>query len=160
MFTHLLPDTAPYRYWRLVTTATLAGASAPVNYVDLRYIVGATAYPTSNMTGDSTPSPLVASATSTNGSFSLGPYQAFDGDAGTYWISNSTPPASITIDFGAGRLIRPNAIRITPRVGRAPTAFQVLASNTGAFGGEQRTIYAVTGLTTGWTDDVARTIPI
>jgi len=158
MFTFLLPDTTPYRYWKLNTTATLAGGSAPVNYVDIRYMVAGVAYPTVNMTADNLPSPLVASASSTNASGSLGPYQAFDGDAGTYWISDSTPPAWIAIDFGAGRLIRPTAIRITPRASRAPTAFQVLASNTGAFAGEERTIYSITGLTTGWTDDVARTI--
>lgn len=158
MFTFLLPDTAPYRYWKLNTTATLGGGSAPVNYVDIRYIVGATAFPTVNMTTDSAPSPLVASASSTNGSFSLGPFEAFDGDAGTYWISNSTPPAWIAIDLGSTGLIRPTGIRITPRASRSPTEFQVLASNTGAFAGEERTIYSVTGLTTGWTDEVARTI--
>lgn len=156
----------PYRYLRLNMTAL--NGDGYVELERLAYLVGATAYPTVNMTSNSAPSPLVAS---TNSVLSAG-YEAFyafstngdaEGGGSSRWHSgNPTPPIWIQLDLGSGNAIRPTAIEYTPRfaggtTNRTPSSFQVLGSNTGAFSGEQETLYSATGVTTGWANLTMRT---
>jgi hypothetical protein len=153
----------PSRYLRLNVSAL--NGDGYVEITDLLFMVGGTTYPTVNMTSDTAPSPLVASA---SGVLSAG-YAAFyafstaidsSGSSNSRWHSNGpVSSAWIQIDLGAGNGIAPTGVQITPNIvnSRSPQAFQVLGSATGAFAGEQVEYFSVSGLTTGWTGGVART---
>lgn len=144
-----------YRYLRMRQTANVAGDNYMILY-SLQYSndAGATWYPTSNMTGDSAPSPLVSSADSTTGGFEA--YKAFDGNAGTRFTSaNSAHPHYLSLDLGSGNGILPNRVRygiFNSSGDRTPKDFTILASNTGSFGGEETTLLTVTGASSGGSD--------
>ena len=152
-----------YRYFRVNITALNGDGYTEAERIS--FVESGVGYPNVNMTADNLPSPLVASANSV-----LSGYEAFyafstDIDAGGFsrWHSNNpAPPIWLQIDLGANTAILPTSLEYTPRFGggvvnRAPSEFQVLASNTGAFSGEQVTIYSATGLTTGWANNTLRT---
>jgi hypothetical protein len=113
---------------------------------NLRFIASLTRYPTVNMTSNTEPSPLVASASSTHLSMAqFQPYKAFDGDAvNTRWHSTVGGSHWIQIDLGTGNEIRPNSLAMIIFSGsgdRRPTSLIVKGSNTGAFSGEDETLY-------------------
>lgn len=155
--TYNLTTSTPYRYLRFVVLANGSGSYAEIP--ELRYLVGATAYPTVNMTNNTSPSPLVASASSyyTGVGDAANAWSAFDnnvtrGSPSYGWTSSGGAAGEwLQIDFGSGNTIAPTGLRITPwsdgaQASRHPTSFRVDGSNTGSFTGEQATIY--TGSTT------------
>lgn len=154
-----------YRYLRMRQTANV-GADNYMILWSLQYSNdgGTTWYPTSNMTGNSAPSPLVASAdTETGGGYEA--YRAFDGNAGTRFTSGAgAHPHYLSLDLGAGNGILPNRVRfgianLSPD--RTPKDFTILGSNTGSFAGEETTLLTVTGAASGGADGtiVTYTIP-
>jgi hypothetical protein len=152
----------PSRFLRFNVTAV--NGDGYLEITDLRFMVGATAFPTVNMTSNILPSPLVASASSSLDSA----YEAFyafstmiDGAGGANSRWHSSGPSSshwIQIDLGAGNRIVPNGLTVTPQIanGRSPQTFQVLGSETGAFSGEQITYFSIASVTTGWSNGVQR----
>lgn len=122
---------------------------------EVEWMVGAMGYPTANMTGASAPSPLVASASSANGSYPA--WRAFDGSLATRgWVSAAGGTQHLTIDLGAGNGIAPTGVRMAPYDAgymRYPTAFEAQGSNDGS---SWTTLYAASGLTTGWTHQTFR----
>lgn len=153
-----------YRYLRMRQTANVGGDNFMALW-SLQYSNdgGTTWYPTSNMTGDSAPSPLVASSDSTSGG-GFEAYRAFDGNAGTRFTSaNSAHPHYLSLDLGSGNGILPNRVRfgiLNSGGDRTPKDFTILASNTGSFAGEEVTLLTVTGASSGGADGtvVTRTI--
>jgi hypothetical protein len=146
-----------YRYLRLTFLSNRGGSYAEIP--ELRYLVGATAYPTVNMTSISTPSPLVASSSShyTGTGDASNSWSAFDGVTiignPTYgWTSNGGVVGEwLQIDLGSGNGITPTGLRITPWTSggqseRLPTSFRIDGSNTGTFTGEQTTLKTMTGV--------------
>lgn len=142
-----------YRYLRLRSTANVGGLTEMTLFsVQYSNDAGTTWYPTSNMTGNSAPSPLVASADS-EFSASFLAYQAFDGNSGTRWASSSTAhPHYIQLDLGSGNGIAPNRMRYELfNSGGDYTLkdFTILGSNTGSFAGEEVTLLTVTSAASG-----------
>ena len=135
-----------FRYLRLEIDVT-----SYVEVNDLRFITGITRYPTVNMTSNTAPSPLVASASDVHYSGAAGGFpqfdawNAFDGSAATRYHSNSSSAGHwIQIDLGAGNQIRPASLAMTVTSGsgdRRPRGLIVKGSNTGAFSGEDETLY-------------------
>lgn len=140
-----------YRYFRLRVDASNGQA---ITLGELEIMVDTTAYPTSNMTGNSSPSPLAVSASSAQGS---GPYQAFDGVGaadGNWWYAQESQsyPEWIQIDLGGGNAISPTSFKITipsasTNTSRTPRDFSLLGSNTGSFSGEETVLDSATGET-------------
>jgi len=98
---------------------------------------GGTAYP-SNMTSNVLPTPFVASGYYYSASGSYNPFKAFDSSANTWWWSLSVSSASLnhlTIDMGAQTTMLSGKIRFYS--GQSLRYFTIMASNTGAFTGEQ-----------------------
>ena len=135
----------PWRYFRWTvsqwTESGVPGTStAGVRVSEMELLEGGTAYPTSNMTSDSAPSPLVASVDSTQYGSA---YNAFDGttDDSHRWISGTgSLPHWLQIDLGSGNEITPEYYRWAPDSAGAsyyPTDWKLEASNTGSFTGEQ-----------------------
>ena len=72
------------------------------------------------------------------------PYNSFDADTATRWHSTVGGSHWIQIDLGAGNEIRPNSLAMTITSGsgdRRPSSLTVKGSNTGAFSGEDETLY-------------------
>ena len=108
---------------------------------DWRYYTGAnfggTAYP-SVMTTDSLPTPFVASGYFFGSSGSYSPFKAFDIGTSTWWWSLSVSSSALnhlTIDMGAQTTMLSG--RIMFYSGQSADYFTLMASNTGAFTGEQ-----------------------
>ena len=98
---------------------------------------GGTAYP-SNMTSDVLPTPFVASGYYYSPSGAYNPFKAFDSSANTWWWSLSVSSASLnhlTIDMGAQTTMLSGKIRFYS--GQSLRYFSIMASNTGAFSGEE-----------------------
>jgi hypothetical protein len=106
------------------------------------------------MTGNSAPSPLVASADSETGGYEA--YKAFDGNAGTRFTSGAgAHPHYLSLDLGSGNGILPNRVRFgvfTQSLDRTPKDFTILGSNTGSFAGEETTLLTVSGASSGGAD--------
>lgn len=140
-----------YRFFRLYITAVSGSATRPsINGFRLVDADGNFA-PSVEMTSNNAPSPLVATANSSR----YAPYLAFDSNMSNGWQSNSsTPPGWLQIDLGEGNWILPVAADIYPGIlapySYTPTAFAILGSNTGAFAGEETTLYSVSYLNYGW----------
>ncbi len=145
-----------FRYFRLEVTDTNT-ASNNVTINELEIYGRATAYPASDMTSDTLPSPLVASASSGSN-----PFNAFDGNNAAGWAATSDSNEYIQIDLGTGQGIVPTALKIVPDDASltSPKNFALKGSNTGAFSGEETTLYTGTNVTSGWTAETAREFPI
>jgi hypothetical protein len=163
--TPVIPDpdpssSTPMRFLRLVITKAHTaggyrpGASGAIRVCGLRYKVGSTYYPTATMTSDSTPSPLVSSASSTlGGGFEA--YHAFDctdlSDSSRYAsTASATTTTWLQIDLGAGNEIAPESMEIAMDAAVSDywiEDFQLYGSNTGAFTGEEVLITSVVGQT-------------
>lgn len=142
-----------YRYLRFTITST-AGATAIAILWELDYSAdgGSTWLPSTTMTSNSGPSPLVASADSEFSSSYLA-YKAFDnsdaGDTNRWTSANTAMPHWIQIDLGAGNGILPNRVRwkvYNSGSDYSPTAGNIKGSNTGSFAGEEVTIHSFSGL--------------
>ncbi len=147
-----------FRYFRLFVTDLNSGSAVNVNELEL--VQDGVVYPTSDMTGNSTPSPLVASASSEAGSGDA--YRAFDGNLTTSgWTATGATSEWVKLDLGSGNSISVDELRLTPNLAsEAPLNFRLEGSNTGAFSGEEETIYTGSSLSSGWTDDTARTFDL
>ena len=109
---------------------------------------GGNAYP-ANMTSDTTPTPYV---TDTNNVYnaSYPAWKAFDSNTvnSFYWAIGSTngPADWLTVDLGSAYDIKSMTITAGNNAQYAPTGFELYASATGVFGGEETLIYTATGL--------------
>lgn len=140
-----------YRYLRFHQTANV-GALNPASLWELDYSAdgGTTYVPTATMTSNTAPSPLVAS--SDLNAVGYEPYRAFDNASttGAPWktLSGDAHPHWITIDLGAGNGITPNRVRFVTSNDAGddltPKDFTIQGSNTGAFTGEQTTLFTKT----------------
>lgn len=145
-----------FRYFRLDVTANDGGAVLEVD--EIKIFSYATDHPTSAMTSDVLPSPLVASASSAAASQEA--FRAFDNAAGTAnsWRSNVGTTGWVQIDLGAGNEIAANELRITGAAAptESPKDFTLEGSNTGAWTGEEIVLLTRTG-ETGWSASEERT---
>ena len=133
-----------FRYYR-VRTVTSSGANS-ANHMGIRdwrfydaVNFGGTPYP-SAMTSDSLPSPYVASAGNTYGTYN--PYKAFDNDISSsmYWsIFASAANGWLQIDMGSSPTTMKSA-RIKFYGSSNVTHITLTASNTGSFSGEETTL--------------------
>lgn len=148
----LMKAAAPtYRYLRLHITDTVNDEYCVV--ADCRFRVGATDYPTVNMTSDTAPSPLV-STYSSRADATESAWLAFDSNTASYWRSAipDAGPYWISLDLGAGNGINPTALILTTNatggdLNRSPRTFTVRGSNTGAFAGEETILHTETNYT-------------
>lgn len=144
------PASVTYRYLRLRIDSTVAATAMAILWeLDWSNDGGSTLYPTSNMTTNSAPSPLVASADSEfSGSFQA--FLCFDGNNATRWTSaNSAMPHYIQLDLGSGNGIAPNWIRwrvYNDGTDYSPASGAIMGSNTGSFAGEETTFQSFSGL--------------
>lgn len=144
---------AAFRYFRQTVTAN--GGVNDIDIAQLQLMVGAVAHPTTAMTSNSAPSPLVATANGElNASFAV--WHAFDQDITTsQWNSGLTGADWwIQIDFGSGNDITPDAVKVTSGGNGAtlrPVDFRIDGSATGSFSGEETLLLTVT--TAGFTSN-------
>lgn len=155
------PPRTPYRFWRLVIVreAVPGGYNPPSDgsprISGLSFLVRGRPNPSVAMTSNTTPAPLVASASS-QADDTQPPWQAFQNGLvhGKSWIGYADPDGDLVagwvqIDFGEGNEIGPDQVAIAVDDGPPiyyPVDFQIQSSNTGLFRGEQATILSVTGL--------------
>jgi hypothetical protein len=147
-----------YRYWRV---ANFTGGVTNMGLKNIRFYSGTgqtgTAYPT-NMTSGTAPTPFVATASYyyTPAGDSYAPWRAFDNTGSQTWVwflgHNGTQVASdwVQIDLGSATSI--SSLTVGAWYSVQPSSFQILASSTGAFSGEETTIATIT--TTGNSNDV------
>ena len=137
-------STTAYRYLRLDNTANQGSGSVSIGEWQL-FEADGTEHPSSNMTSNSAPSPLVASASTANASYAA--YGAFSGTntgaANTGWIATSAA-GYLQIDLGAGNEIVLDNYSITEGAGTAtdngPKTWTIEGSNTGDFTGEEEVL--------------------
>lgn len=148
-----------YRYFRLAFTANNGDAHSQVGEWEL-FDAEATEHPASDMSDNSTPSPLVAS----DDQSSAKAYRCFDGSPADGFVAelNSATSGWWKIDLGSGNEIVLSKVQITcgqhPTVSLPPRMikdFTVEGSNTGAFSGEEEVLITVTGAT-GWSEGEER----
>ena len=141
-----------YRFFRLRYTAF--GTNQWNQIMELKFFVDTVEYPTVAMTGNTSPSPLVASASPNSTAPSTIRY-IFDKNHlnGHGWDGNSYPPPCWhQLDLGEGNLILPTSYKITNSYpDRSPTAFTLYASNVGNFTGEEVSLDSRSGVS--WTGD-------
>ncbi len=154
-----------FRFWRLnlIQWATAgvvgSGSGTDVRVGDLAYFVGTTEYPPTNMLDNVTPSPYVASVSDSSYGIAANCFNKDSSDA-QRWISNASGgPHWITLDVGTP--LEFTSFKISPdgaaSSGYYPVDFNVTASNTGSFTGEEVTKFSATGITTGWVNNTLRT---
>lgn len=124
------PAEPGYRYFRITVDSNFGGTSR----IGEAYILsGATEYPTVAMTSDSSPVPLVASASTFGATFE--PFKAFDKSAANQWRMQTGEVAGwVQIDLGAGNEITPTGLRLVFSVTNAGNAQagKLQASNDGS----------------------------
>jgi hypothetical protein len=133
-----------YRYWRV---ANITGASGTnIGLYDVRYFTGAgqtgTSLP-STMTSETAPTPFVVTKSYQQGT-SYPAWKAYDLTTGGWWwlLSSSNVSAEWnTIDLGSSQNI--TSMKIGPWYSQSPTTVEILASNTGAFSGEEVSMVVV-----------------
>ena len=142
--TEAFPDTPPtlsYRYLRIACPISNIGGCAA--YQEIRWLVNDAEYPPT-MTAYNAPSPLVATESGysyTGSPEAYGMWRAFDRNNGTWFSVYYDVVGHGTIDLGADHEIMPTGIAITPYLGYSPSEFTCYGSNTGAFAGEEDTLY-------------------
>lgn len=152
-----IDDSTTYRYFKLDITA-VDGSGTYTGAGEFALIADGVEYPTSAMTSNSAPSPLVASATGDTGQ---PPWKAFDGltTSSNYWQYNSVSfPIYLKIDLGSGNGIAPQQLILaapeTPD--RTPYDFTLQGSNDDS---AWTTLETYTGVTS-WTARESRTFGI
>jgi len=147
------PGGAPtYEYFRLTFTA----GSINIRITEAEFLVGTTAYPTSNMTGNSAPSPLVASSDQEDDVPSC--FRAFDGVTnGDYFFQGSQVSCFLQLFLGTGNGIAATSLKIIGgnTTARSPTAFTLKVSNASDFSGEEVTLLTVSGIS--WSGNETKT---
>lgn len=140
-----------FRYWKITGVTCSQGnwwMLANMRLFDAA-TQGGNAYP-ANMTSDTTPSPYV---TDTNNVYNAAypAWKAFDSNTvnSFYWtIGSSNGPADwLTVDLGSAVDVKSMTITAGNGAQYAPTSFELYASATGVFGGEETLVYTATGLT-------------
>ena len=139
-----------FRYWKLTGVTCTQGnwwMLANMRLFDATG-QGGNAYP-ANMTSATTPSPYVI-ATNNNYNATYTEWKAFDSNTvnSFYWAIGSTngPADWLTVDLGSAYDIKSMTITAGNNATYAPTGFELYASATGVFGGEETLIYTATGL--------------
>lgn len=146
------------RYVRLTAASMIGGSGVYLGIFRLEFGAGGAWYPTAPMTSDASPSPLVASMDSQYTTYAA--YRAFDGDNATQAWTGPGASHWIQLDLGVGNGIRPDSVRLVLDLntsgGSGISEMTVAISDTGAFAGEQETLYSVSALPA-WTTGVERT---
>jgi hypothetical protein len=108
------------------------------------------------MTSGNTPAPYVA--TENFGGPTYGGWRVFDGDLtpASWFSSNPQTVAWIVLDLGAGNGLTPTGIAITPYYSYSPSSFICYGSTTGAFAGEEVTLYNSGSTASGWVSNTRR----
>lgn len=122
-----------HRYWRIYITANNGGST--VRITEARWIVGGVDTPPFPLTSNSSPSPYVASASSTTSN--RNPWEAYrnvTNSESSTWQSSGNVPQWLSLDFGTD--VAPTAIFITARdtggavpANQAPLDFQIQYSD-------------------------------
>lgn len=169
------PPVVPARFFRLRIDAWVFNGGidtsglGDVRILEMQLFDGATQYPASPMTTDTAPPPLVASSSGALTGFGdLDPWNAFNHSlSGNQWMGDGTVSKYLQIDLGVGNEILPTSLKIAPDGavstggGYYLTAFALLASDTGAFAGEELTLLTVGGLVqSDWTASTLKTFAI
>ena len=149
-----------YRYFRCNVTQN--NGNAYLSCVEFQVMVGASSYPTTigNMTSNTAPSPLVASASTTAAGDD--PWHAFNNVlTGVKWQTNSVQTGWLKIDLGSGNEQVATAFKYTNQSGgdaaaRAPNDFTFEGSNNDS---DWDVLYTVTDAT-GWGQNETRTYTI
>jgi hypothetical protein len=135
---------ATHRFLRLDISASQSGSEHAI--AKFEPIVSSTGYPTSAMTSNSAPSPLVALANSEDTPQAA--YLAFD-DTADHWGSDPETASWVQIDLGSGNGITPTSYAITAgddgKEAHGPKDWTLKGSNTGDFTGEETTLHTTTG---------------
>lgn len=142
-----------FRYFRL-NCSDNNGNGSFTQVGELQIMVGATAYPTVDMTGPSAPSPLVASANEDSNGVAWG---AFNTVTTAPWIAIGVG-GWLKIDLGSGNEIVATSVKVSAGAfdtNRQVKDFTIEGSNTGSFGGEETVLTTVTGAT-GWSANEER----
>jgi len=156
-------STGSYRYWRLTITrwaeANVAGTSGETRVAELQFFdMAGREWPQVAMTSNTSPSPYVASVSGSSSGTAAEAFNKLFGDANR-WISN-TGAGPHWLQFDAGSSVPFAAMKLAPdgaaSIGYYPVDFNVKASNTGAFTGEEVTVFDVTNVTTGWANNTGR----
>lgn len=140
------PAATTYRYLRLLQTA--AQGSGYLELQRLDYYDSDGAYIVADMTSNTLPSPLVASAS--EAAFGTAAWMVFSRTIADRWHSDAPSTAEwIKIDLGSGNSARPAAVGLcwNNSTTRFMPSFKVQGSNTGSFAGEEEDIYTSPTLT-------------
>ena len=104
------------------------------------------------MTSDIAPAPYIASASSEY----WPAWNAFDGNASSYWRPNSANPTWLKIDLGTAMSVTQYQLQASYSGSFSPNTWTFEGSNTGAFTGEQAILDTQTGVS-GWSAGEIRT---
>ena len=146
------PAVTTFRYLRLRVGDVFNPTYAGFWEVDFSADGGTTLLPAAAMAGGAAPSPLVATH-STSAGASFDAWVLFDNNPGTRWTTaaGSSLNQWVTLDLGAGNALAPNWLRYSivnvAGFDMSPKSIAVLGSNTGAFAGEEATLFSISGLT-------------
>ena len=134
-----------FRYWRIRNMLGFTGTNCGL--YNMRFhtqpSLGGTAYP-GLMTSDTTPAPYVVTKSYSYNNTTYGAWKAFNNvpsiptQSGWWWMLSApggVPNQWLTIDIGASMLIE--SMTIGPWYSNAPNTVDLVASNTGAFTGEE-----------------------
>ena len=137
-------------YWDSSTSRLAIGGSS-----------SGSSYPSVAMTGNSTPSPYVASISTTSDAVQQAAYKAFDGNAGTDWCSAYTNGVGwLLIDLGSATTINKYQVQTdSTYASTAPKTWTFEGSTTGAFAGEQVVVDTQASVT-GWSLNEIRTFTL
>ncbi len=150
-----------YRYFRLFVVDNNGNAN-DLRVALLKITAGGTDYPTQNMTSNTAPSPLVASASSQDQA-NKEAWNAFGTplDDTNSWQSESQNVTNqwLKIDLGPGNGIAPSGFKLTASGTMAPKNFRLEGDDTGNFSGGE-TVLKTVGPETGWGPLEERTFTI
>ena len=155
------PAGTAYRYFRLNITAN-NGHARGGSIGELEIFAGPCEFPAANMTSNTAPSPLVASAS--NEESGLSAWEGFN-NSNSGWATQTSAgvPQWLQIDLGSGNDIAPTSFSITENSETpstaAPKDFTLSGSDDGNFSGEETVLKTVTGQTS-WSDQEVRTYTI
>ena len=136
-----------FRYWRLHDFQGQTDSMGRVMVAEFRFYLQAgqtgTKYPT-NMTSDTLPTPFVASADHAFSGYEA--YKAFDGNINTgWWNLGSSQPYNDNISIDLGTAYDVKSMFIRPwQSSYLWDEVKIQASSTGAFSGEEITVYQAT----------------
>jgi len=148
----------PYRYLRAEFDDSVS--STLLIFREVAYYDGVGGRFPDTMTSDSAPSPFVASASSFSYVYTaFRPFLAFDRTDSFFATSDGADANSwLQVDLGS-EVFYPDGGRVEVRpsgVDTAPSSVRIVASNTGAFAGEEVELMNAPGLLAGdWTLDTA-----